>query len=84
MTVIVYECYCIYIMNVHVYKQYTTCLMCFRRQNDCPITLKYSFILWEPGTVFPTRLGVLPAKTQISLSIYAVRSESAQGTLWAT
>ena len=34
------------------------------------------------GTVFPTELNACPVKTQISLSIRAVWSESLQGTLW--
>ena len=34
------------------------------------------------GTACPTRLHVRPAKTQISLYIRAVRSESSQSTQW--
>ena len=33
-------------------------------------------------TAFSKTLHVLPAKTQFSLSIHAVWSESSQGTLW--
>ena len=38
--------------------------------------------VYNPGSAFPTRLNMHPAKTQISLRIHTVWSESSQSTIW--